>query len=61
MSEFNAGKVETIVNELKQKSELLFGVEIDKIENKSAQRRARKLTLEMEKLFKEFRKNSIKS
>lgn len=46
--------VNAIVEKMKQ-----LGEDIVKYGNKSAERRSRKMTLELEKMFKQYRKESL--
>jgi len=51
--------VKELLKKIEATIELLM-VDIKRVDNKSAQRRARKATLTLEKLLKQFRKDSIK-
>jgi len=51
--------MDKLLKEIKEQLALL-NADIEKVENKAAQRRARKTTLALSKLFKEFRATSIK-
>jgi len=55
-------KVKELVNEITNEMNEMVAENSDfsKLENKSAQRRARKQTLNLEKKFKQFRKLSVK-
>jgi 5'-deoxynucleotidase YfbR-like HD superfamily hydrolase len=50
--------MEKLINDINAKIEE-FQAEAEKTSNKAAARRARKCSLELEKLFKQYRKDSV--